>query len=95
MSGVVDLTEFRQKFPGSPIPRRPAKPADSPAQGTAYVVRVDIWRWGMCTCNTWSGRRRLLKASAIQDAQKHALTNGCALASPLEAPRGMTWLATC
>lgn len=95
MSTVANHTELSQKLPGSPHFRRAVKPADACRQGIAYVARVEIWSRGMCTCNTWCGRRRLLKAAAVQDAQQHAMTNGCELASPLVAPRGMTWVATC
>jgi hypothetical protein len=51
-----------------------------------YVVA--IWDMGIgnfyaiCTCD-WLGTRRLLKASACQDAWAHAARNGCEVRQPL------------
>jgi hypothetical protein len=38
--------------------------------------------YGYCTCG-WLGQRRLLKASACQDAWAHAAQSGCQLRHPL------------
>lgn len=39
-----------------------------------------------CTCG-WSGRRRILRAAAEQDAWLHAMAERCQVASPLV----LTW----
>jgi hypothetical protein len=47
-----------------------------------------VYRWRIgcymaeCSCG-WSAARRLLKASACQDAWAHAAQNGCELRHPL------------
>jgi len=39
-----------------------------------------------CTCGTFSGRRRLLRGSAVAEAYLHAATNNCIPAQPLIDP---------
>lgn len=94
MSSVADLTDLSDKIPASAPSRREAFQAGACGQGVAYVTGDVMQRRAMCTCTAWSGRPRLLKALAVQDAQMHAINNGCELAVPLVAPPGMSWVAT-
>ena len=51
--------------------------------GAAAVYRLRIGNYvAECSCG-WSGPRRLLKASACQDAWVHAAQDGCRLRQPL------------
>lgn len=69
-----------------------ARPAAtrSPRPGLACVIRAEK-RWcAQCTCGELAVRPRFWRAAAVQDAQLHAVREGCDLSSPLVIPyRGL------
>jgi hypothetical protein len=62
----------------------PTEANRSPSEfGAAAVYRLRIANYvAECSCG-WSAPRRLLKASACQDAWAHAAQRGCQLRTPL------------
>jgi hypothetical protein len=55
--------------------------SSAPRIVSVYRVRVGNSR-AACSCG-WSGRRRILKAEACQDAWMHAAHSGCDVNFPL------------
>ncbi|MDX1891814.1 hypothetical protein [Mycolicibacterium sp. 050158] len=64
-------------------PETPAPVEEGPEAGVVYVHLLGFCHTtGRCSCG-WTGRRRLLRAAAEQDAWAHAAQRGCTVASPL------------
>lgn len=63
-----------------------APPGGESAAGTVAVGTFGFAHCAAaCTCG-WHGRRRYLKAMAVQDAWTHSIHRHCAVASPLVLP---------